>query len=140
MFASDSSSENCDALAIKHRAVNSFRHASAGNHIHYMLKVLCPFFERFSSGPVGIWIKIHLNPRSEFQLSLQTEGLDRKTFKIENGTTAVKAVYQGDVKLTTPLYLPLSIIYFFKVDESIKSVIDSYYLTKGKKERIDLEK
>ena len=56
------------------------------------------------------------------------------------GTIAVKAEYQGDVELTTPLYLPLSFIYFFKVDEAIKSVIDSYYLTKGKKEWIDSEK
>ena len=47
---------------------------------------------------------------------------------------------QGDVELTTPLYLLLSIIYFFKVDEVVKSVIDSYYLTKGKKEWIDSEK
>jgi hypothetical protein len=49
-------------------------------------------------------------------------------------------VYQGDVELTTPQYLPLSITYFFKVDKATKSVIDSYYLTKGKKERIDSEK
>jgi hypothetical protein len=42
-------------------------------------------------------------------------------------------VYQGDVELTTPLYLLLSITCFFKVDEVVKSVIDSYYLTKGKK-------
>jgi hypothetical protein len=62
----------------------------------------------------------------------------RKTFRIENGTIAVKAVYQGDVELTTPLYLLLSITCFFKVDEVVKSVIDSYYLTKGKKEQIDL--
>ena len=60
--------------------------------------------------------------------------------RIENGTIAVKAVYQGDVELTIPQYLPLSITYFFKVDEAIKSVIDSYYLTKGKKEWIDSEK
>ena len=65
---------------------------------------------------------------------------ERKTFRIENGTIAVKAEYQGDVELTTPLYLPLSITYFFKVDEAIESVIDSYYLTKGKKEWIDSEK
>jgi hypothetical protein len=45
-------------------------------------------------------------------------------------------VYQGDVELTVPQCLPLSITYFFKVDEAIKSVIDSYYLTKGKK-RVD---
>jgi len=68
------------------------------------------------------------------------EGFERKTFRIENGTIAVKAVYQGDVELTTLLYLLLSITYFFKVDEAIKSVIDSYYLTKGKKEWIDSEK
>ena len=49
-------------------------------------------------------------------------------------------VYQGDVELTIPQYLPLSITYFFKVDEAIKSVIDSYYLTKGKKDGIDSEK
>ena len=49
-------------------------------------------------------------------------------------------VYQGDVELTIPQYLPLSITYFFKVDGAIKSVIDSYYLTKGKKEWIDSEK
>ena len=49
-------------------------------------------------------------------------------------------VYQGDVELTIPQYLPLSITYFFKVDEAIKSVIDSYYLTKGKKEWMDSEK
>jgi hypothetical protein len=62
------------------------------------------------------------------------EGFKReKPSKIENGTIAVKAEYQGDVDLTTPLNLPLSIIYFFKVDEATKSVIDSYYLTKGKK-------
>jgi hypothetical protein len=53
---------------------------------------------------------------------------------------AVKAEYQGDVELTTPLYLPLSITYFFKVDEAIESVIDSYHLTKGKKEWIASEK
>jgi hypothetical protein len=53
----------------------------------------------------------------------------------------VKAEYQDEVELTIPLlYLPLSITYFFKVDEAIKSVIDSYYLTKGKKDWIDLEK
>jgi hypothetical protein len=68
------------------------------------------------------------------------EGSERKTFKIENGTIAVKAEYQGDVELATPMYLLLSITYFFKVDEAIKSVIDSYYLTKGKKEWIDSEK
>jgi hypothetical protein len=49
-------------------------------------------------------------------------------------------VYQGDVELTTPQYLPLPITYFFKVDEAIESVIDSYYLTKGKKEWFDSEK
>jgi hypothetical protein len=49
-------------------------------------------------------------------------------------------VYQGDVELTVPQYLPLSITYFFKVDGAIKSVIDSYYLTKGKKDGIDSEK
>ena len=49
-------------------------------------------------------------------------------------------VYQGDVELTIPEYLPLSITYFFKVDEAIESVIDSYYLTKGKKEWFDSEK
>jgi hypothetical protein len=49
-------------------------------------------------------------------------------------------IYQGDVELTIPQYLPLSITYFFKVDGAIKSVIDSYYLTKGKKEWIDSEK
>ncbi len=64
----------------------------------------------------------------------------RKTFRIENGTIAVKAEYQVDVELTIPLYLPLSITYFFKVDEAIESVIDSYYLTKDKKEWIDSEK
>jgi hypothetical protein len=64
----------------------------------------------------------------------------KKTFRIENGTIAVKAEYQGDVELTTPLYLPLSITYFFKVDGAVKSVIDSYYLTKGKKDGIDSEK
>jgi hypothetical protein len=53
---------------------------------------------------------------------------------------AVKSVYQGDVELTTPLYLPLPFTYFFKVDEAIESVIDSYYLTKGKKDGIDSEK
>jgi hypothetical protein len=49
-------------------------------------------------------------------------------------------VYQGDVELTIPQYLPLSITYFFKVDGAIKSVINSYYLTKGKKDGIDSEK
>jgi hypothetical protein len=49
-------------------------------------------------------------------------------------------VYQSDVELTIPQYLPLSITYFFKVDWGIKSVIDSYYLTKGKKDGIDSEK
>jgi hypothetical protein len=68
------------------------------------------------------------------------EASGRKTFRIESGTIAVKAVYQGGVELTTPLYLPLSITYFFKVDEAIKSVIDSYYLTKDKREWIDPEK
>ena len=53
---------------------------------------------------------------------------------------AVKTVYQGGVELTTPLYLLLSIAYFFKVDEAIEFVIDSYCLTKGKKEWIDPEK
>jgi hypothetical protein len=53
---------------------------------------------------------------------------------------AVKSVYQGDVELTTPLYLPLPFTYFFKVDGAIKSVVDSYYLTKGKKDGIDSEK
>lgn len=52
----------------------------------------------------------------------------------------VKAKYKDDVELTIPLHLPLSITYFFKVDEAIKSVIDSYYLTKGKKDWIGLEK
>jgi hypothetical protein len=61
------------------------------------------------------------------------EASGRKTFRIESGTIAVKPEYQGGLELTTPLYLPLSITYFFKVDEAIKSVIDSYYLTKGKK-------
>jgi hypothetical protein len=68
------------------------------------------------------------------------EGSGRKTLRIENGMIDVKAEYQDDVELTIPLYLPLSITYFFKVDEAIKSVIDSYYLTKGKKDWIDLEK
>jgi hypothetical protein len=68
------------------------------------------------------------------------EGSERKTFRIENGMIDVKAEYQDDVELTIPLYLPLPITYFFKVDEAIKSVIDSYYLTKGKKDWIDLEK
>jgi hypothetical protein len=55
---------------------------------------------------------------------------ERKLSKIENGTIAVKAMQQGDVKLTSsPLNL-LPSITFFKVDEAIKSVIDSYYLTK----------
>ena len=49
-------------------------------------------------------------------------------------------MYQGYVQLTTPMHLLLSITYFFKVDEAKKSTIDSYYLTKGKKERIDSEK
>jgi hypothetical protein len=49
-------------------------------------------------------------------------------------------MYHGDVELTIPLYLPLSITYFFKVDKGLKSVIDSYYLTKGKKDGIDSEK
>jgi len=40
----------------------------------------------------------------------------------------------------TSVSILLSIIYFFKVDEAKKSVIDSYYLTKGKKEWIDSEK
>jgi hypothetical protein len=53
---------------------------------------------------------------------------------------AVKSVYQGDVELTTPLYLPLPFTYFFKVDGAIESVVDSYYLTKGKKDGIDSEK
>ena len=54
---------------------------------------------------------------------------------------AVKAIYQGDVQLTTPLCIFYSFLLpFFKVDEAIKSAIDSYYLTKGKKERIDSEK
>ena len=76
-------------------------------------------------------------------LLLENKGPDdseRKTFRIESGTIAVKVMCQGDVELTTPLYLLLSIIYFFKVDEVVKSVIDSYYLTKGKKEWIDSEK
>jgi hypothetical protein len=47
---------------------------------------------------------------------------------------------RGGVITIPLLYLPLSITYFFKVDEAIKSVIDSYYLTKGKKDWIDLEK
>jgi hypothetical protein len=61
----------------------------------------------------------------------------RKTFKIENGTIAVKAVYQGDVKLTTSLYLLLSITFFLPKQTRRQSlyVIDSYYLTKGKKSR-----
>jgi hypothetical protein len=63
-----------------------------------------------------------------------------KPSKIENGAIAVKAMYQGYVQLTTPMHLLLSITYFFKVDEAKKSTIDSYYLTKGKKERIDSEK
>ena len=74
---------------------------------------------------------------------LENKGPDysgRKTFRIENGTIAVKAVYQCDVEVTTPLFLLLSITYFFKVDEAIEFVIDSYYLTKGKKEWIDPEK
>jgi hypothetical protein len=72
--------------------------------------------------------------------------LDKKSFEskmrisIENGTIAVKAEYQVDGELTVPQYLPLSITYFFKVDGAIKSVIDSYYLTKSKKEWIDSEK
>jgi len=37
--------------------------------------------------------------------------------------------------VSTPFYY-----LFFKVDEVIKSVIDSYYLTKGKKDGIDSEK
>jgi hypothetical protein len=49
-------------------------------------------------------------------------------------------MYQGYVQLTTPMRLLLSITYFFKADEAKKSVIGSYYLTKGKKERIDSEK
>ncbi|HKI07175.1 MAG TPA: hypothetical protein VKA09_02155 [Nitrososphaeraceae archaeon] len=65
---------------------------------------------------------------------------ERKTFRIKNGMIAVKTVYQGGVELTTPLYLLLSIAYFFKVDEAIEFVIDSYCLTKGKKEWIDPEK
>jgi hypothetical protein len=87
--------------------------------------------------------KIHLNPRtviSAFIIKSIQVMFPEKTFRIENGTIAVKAVYQDDVKLTTPLYLLLSITYFFKVDKATKSVIDSYYLTKGKKERIDSEK
>jgi hypothetical protein len=67
-------------------------------------------------------------------------GSGRKTFKIENGMIEVKAKYKDDVELTISLHLPLSTTYFFKVDKAVKSVIDSYYLTKGKKERIDLEK
>jgi hypothetical protein len=66
--------------------------------------------------------------------------LQRKTFRIENGTITVKAVYQGDVELTIPLYLLLSNTYFFKVDEAVKYVIDSFCLTKGKIEWIDSEK
>jgi hypothetical protein len=27
------------------------------------LKIIVPFFEQFFSGPVGIWIKIRLNPK-----------------------------------------------------------------------------
>jgi hypothetical protein len=64
----------------------------------------------------------------------------RKTFRIANDAIAVKAEYQADVEFTTPLYLLLSITYFFKLDEAIEFVIDSYYLTKGKKEWIDSEK
>jgi hypothetical protein len=75
-----------------------------------------------------------------FLFLMGPEASGRKTFRIENGTPAVKAVYQGGVELNTPLYLPLSITYFFKVDGAIKSVIDSYYLTKGKKDGIDSEK
>jgi hypothetical protein len=95
------------------------------------------------SWPVGIWIKIYLNPKTVISAfiigSIQTMFLE-KTFRIENDAIAVKAVCQGGVELTTPLYLLLSITYFFKVDEAIKSVIDSYYLTKGKKEWIDSQK
>ena len=42
------------------------------------------------------------------------EGSERKTLKIGNGTIiAVKAVYLGDVKLTTPpLHLLLSLPFF----------------------------
>ena len=43
------------------------------------------------------------------------EGFERKTFRIENGMIDVKAEYQDDVELTIPLYLLLSITYFFKV-------------------------
>jgi len=63
-----------------------------------------------------------------------------KPSKIENATIAVQAVYQGYVQLTTPMYIYSFLLLFFKVDEAKKSMIDSYYLTKGKKERIDSEK
>jgi hypothetical protein len=60
------------------------------------------------------------------------EGLDRKTFKNLEWYASFQSRVsrQCEVYLTsesTPFY------YLFKVDEAIKSVIDSYYLTKGKK-------
>jgi hypothetical protein len=48
----------------------------------------------------GIWIKIHLNPKtvvSAFIVGSIQFMFQRITFRIENGTIAVKAEYQGDV-------------------------------------------
>jgi hypothetical protein len=68
------------------------------------------------------------------------EGLDRKTFKNLEWYASFQSRVsrQCEVNLLTSESAPF--YYFFKVDEAIKSVIDSYYLTKGKKERIDSEK
>jgi hypothetical protein len=62
----------------------------------------------------GISIKIYLNRKtviSAFIVGSIQVMFPRKIFKIENGTIAVKAVYQGDVKLTSLLYLLLSITF-----------------------------
>jgi hypothetical protein len=72
---------------------------------------------------------------SERNLSVEIGSVEsgRKTFNIENSMIYVKSKYKDDVELTIPLHLSLSVTYFFKVDETIKSVIDSHHLTKGKK-------
>jgi hypothetical protein len=49
---------------------------------------------------------------------------------IENGTIAVKSVYQADAKLIAPLF---RYFHYFLLDQAIKSVIDSYCLSKDKK-------
>jgi hypothetical protein len=42
-----------------------------------LIIALCPLFEGFFifSGPVGIWIKIHLNPNPEFQDYFEVSGV-----------------------------------------------------------------